>query len=102
VAAPSACAICSISVPVLQVIYGDTDSIMVNTRTRDHEACKKLADTIMRQVDLVSMHYSPDLTASRGRANVPVVDAARLQLRCICLSLYLSALQTDRAGKGRP
>ena len=36
----------------LQVIYGDTDSIMVNTRTRDRAACKKLADAIMRKVSL--------------------------------------------------
>lgn len=34
----------------MQVIYGDTDSIMVNTRTRDRAACKKLADSIMRKV----------------------------------------------------
>ncbi len=33
----------------VQVIYGDTDSIMVNTRTQDRAVCKKLADTIIRK-----------------------------------------------------
>ena len=39
----------------MQVIYGDTDSIMVNTRTRDRAACKKLADAIMRKVSALPL-----------------------------------------------
>ncbi len=39
----------------VQVIYGDTDSIMVSTRSQDRDVCRQLANTIIRKVPPAAM-----------------------------------------------
>lgn len=46
------CGLCELQhVSWLQVIYGDTDSIMVNTRCTDVAKCREIASQIIRKVN---------------------------------------------------